>query len=290
VGRALSFSIVAHLAFVLSFLLLSSARKPLVIPQVARPVRLVTYLEPAAAPRPRTAAPVVADPRLAPAAPARAETQKTIPAPARNESRVAQPNQAPAKAPPAAARVSPVAIPKVPALEIPNAHRTPTPPAKEQPDVTQKILSKWDARPATVTPSITETPPPLAKAHVPKQDATVSGEAPDYPQPSPPPSDAVRDPILAPYVENLSGRIYAHWFPPSEFFQKGRSPVALVSFRVDRAGKLSSITLKEGSGFNRFDQSAMVAVRALGQAPPLPEQYREETLDVVINFQKQVQQ
>jgi TonB family protein len=290
VGRALSLSVVAHLAFVLSFLLLSATRKPLVIPQAARPVRLVTYLEPAAAPRPRTAAPFAAEPRQAPAAPARAETRKTIPAPARNESRVAQPTPAAAKAPPAAARVTPVAIPKVPALEMPDAHRTPAPPAKERADVTKKILNKWDAHPATVGHATTEMPPPLAKAYVPKQHATVSSDAPDCPQPSPPPSDAVSDPILAPYLEDLSERIYAHWFPPSEFFQTGRSPVALVSFRVDRAGKLSGVTLKEGSGFTRFDQSAMVAVRALGQAPPLPEQYREEKLDVVINFQKQVQQ
>ena len=63
-GRALSWSLAAHAAFIVSFLLLSATRQPLTIPQVVRPVRLVTYLEPAAAPRQRAAAPVAAERRV----------------------------------------------------------------------------------------------------------------------------------------------------------------------------------------------------------------------------------
>jgi len=67
VGRALSLSLAAHAAFLVSFLLLSSSRQPLPSPPVVRPVRLVTYLEPAAAPRPRAAAVAVTAPAPAPA-------------------------------------------------------------------------------------------------------------------------------------------------------------------------------------------------------------------------------
>ena len=49
--------------------------------------------------------------------------------------------------------------------------------------------------------------------------------------------------------------------------------MALVSFRIDRAGRIGRLTLKEGSGSARFDQSALAAVQGLGRAPALPEQY-----------------
>jgi TonB family protein len=60
-----------------------------------------------------------------------------------------------------------------------------------------------------------------------------------------------------------------------------------VSFRIDRGGVIGGITLKESSGSARFDKSALAAVQGLGRVPVLPEQYREETLDVVIRFQNQ---
>ena len=62
---------------------------------------------------------------------------------------------------------------------------------------------------------------------------------------------------------------------------------ALVSFRVDRAGRVSRAAVKESSGHARFDRSALAAVQGLERLPALPEQYAEETLDVVIRFQNE---
>ena len=76
-------------------MLLSATRQPLTIPQIVRPVRLVTYLEPGAAPRQKTSA------LIAP------EAARAIPVPA--EPRVIQPPAAPIHAPTAAAS-APVAF------------------------------------------------------------------------------------------------------------------------------------------------------------------------------------
>jgi TonB family protein len=89
------------------------------------------------------------------------------------------------------------------------------------------------------------------------------------------------------YLALLRERVFALWSPPSEPFLGGRAAVALVAFRIDRAGRVDRLTLKERSGHARFDRSALAAVQALGQAPALPDQYPEEALDVVIRFQNE---
>ena len=81
-GRALSWSLAAHAAFIVSFLLLSATRQPLTIPQIARPVRLVTYLEPAAAPRQRASVPVDTAAPLLRRPPPRIPSRQPPPAPA----------------------------------------------------------------------------------------------------------------------------------------------------------------------------------------------------------------
>jgi periplasmic protein TonB len=269
VGRALSLSLAAHAAFVLSFLLLSATRQPLMVPQVARPVRLVTYLEPAAAPRPRSAA--VPEPREAPAAPARPAPRIPSPPPAAPTT--------PAAAPPAPAAVPRIAIP-VPA-------EPPVTRAAVRPALSERLARRLAASaPATsrqeevAAPEIVRLPRPESAATRPSADTAAPTTAPV--------SETVEPVGYFPhawYLAVLKEKIFARWSPPSEFFQSSRPPAALVAFRIDRAGRLGGVTLKEGSGSARFDQSALAAVRGLGQIPPLPEQYREETLDVVIRFQ-----
>jgi TonB family protein len=81
--------------------------------------------------------------------------------------------------------------------------------------------------------------------------------------------------------------VFDRWQPPPDLFKSSRPPTALVSFRIDRAGRIGGVSLKEGSGSARFDKSALTAVQSLGQVSALPEQYVEETLDVIIRFQNQ---
>ena len=76
------------------------------------------------------------------------------------------------------------------------------------------------------------------------------------------------------YLAVLKENVFARWSPPSEYFQSSRPPAALVSFRIDRAGGIGGIALKESSGSARFDKSALAAVQGLGRVPALPEQYR----------------
>jgi TonB family protein len=275
VGRALSWSLAAHAVFIISFLLLSATRHPLTIPQVARPVRLVTYLEPAAAPRQRPSAPVAP------------EAARTVPVPP--EPSLPQPPPAPIPAPAAATTAVPRIVIPVRGQE-PTASRATPPPAEARPALSERLARRLaTSSPAAslpveiATPRIASLPPPETVAAAQAPESAVPGAA------AAPPGTVMPVGYFphAWYLAVLKEKIFARWSPPSVFFQSSSPPAALVSFRIDRAGAIGGITLKEGSGSARFDKSALAAVQGLGQVSPLPEQYPEETLDVVIRFQNQ---
>jgi protein TonB len=275
VGRALSWSLAAHAAFIVSFLLLSATRQPLTIPQVARPVRLVTYLEPLAAPRQRAAAPV--------------DTTAARPAPVPVE-----PPAASIPAPTAALPPVPVVAPRV-VIPVrgqePTASRLPPPPVEAQSRLSERLARRLtSAAPAESRPA--EIAPPPRIASLPPMEMTATAPNPDRVIPGTPPSvqEAIAPVGYFPhawYLAVLKEKVFARWSPPSEYFQSSRPPAALVSFRIDRGGGIGGITLKESSGSARFDKSALAAVQGLGRVPALPEQYAEETLDVVIRFQNE---
>jgi len=272
VGRALSWSLAAHAAFIISFLLLSTTRQPLTIPHIARPVRLVTYLEPAAAPRQRAAAAVVP------------ETARAAPLPAPTAAAPAEP------AAPAAPAVAPRVV--IPVREQPPtaAARTPAPLAETRPALSERLTRRLasttpaDSRPTEVAlPRIASLPPAEMAATVAAPDRAAPGISPT--------TQAAIVPVgyfpHAWYLAVLKETIFARWSPPSDYFKSSRPPAALVSFRIDRAGGIGCITLKESSGSARFDKSALAAIQGLGRVTALPEQYGEENLDVVIRFQNQ---
>jgi len=265
VGRAFAWSLAAHAAFIISFLLLSTTRQTLTLPQVARPVRLVTYLEPAAAPRQRASVPVTA----------------------------AAPQAAAIPPPIAAAAATPVVAPRI-VIPVrgqePIAARTPAPPAETRPALSERLARRLasaippESHPVEIaTPQVTGLPPPEKIANAPLPDQVVPGALP-----------ASQESIVpvgyfphAWYLAVLKDGIFARWTPPSDYFRSSRPPAALVSFRIDRAGGIGGITLKEGSGSARFDKSALAAIQSLGRVSALPEQYAGENLNVVIRFQNQ---
>lgn len=269
-GRALSWSLAAHAAFIISFLLLSATRQPLTLPQIVRPVRLVTYLEPAPIARQKARSAVST------------ESQRAAPLPA--EPRILQPPVAPA---------APVAVPRV-VIPVrgrePTAPRTPAPPAEARPGLSERLARRLaSAAPAQSHPAEIASPP---MASLPIAEPAAAPPSPDQVVPGTP---ATAPGAIVPvgyfphtwYLAVLKERIFARWSPPSEYFRNSRPPAALVSFHIERSGRISDIALKESSGSARFDRSALAAIQVLGQVTPLPEQYVEESLDVIIRFQNQ---
>lgn len=80
------------------------------------------------------------------------------------------------------------------------------------------------------------------------------------------------------YLELFVNKIQSHWKNPVRDSETSLS--AQVYFRISRTGRISGVTLKQGSGNFIYDQAALRAVLASNPLPPLPEGYKAEFLGV----------
>ena len=87
------------------------------------------------------------------------------------------------------------------------------------------------------------------------------------------------------YEDYLVRRFYELWEQPGRGAVKGDQASALVSFRIQRDGRIEGISLKKTSGSSLLDQSALEAVRKADPLPPLPEGFRGRWRDVNILFE-----
>jgi protein TonB len=86
------------------------------------------------------------------------------------------------------------------------------------------------------------------------------------------------------YVSIIQGKISSNWKQPSDRLVSEDALTSRVSFRISRNGSVDAITVRRSSGSTTVDQSATKAVRAAAPFPPLPDDYRENSLDVTIDF------
>jgi len=84
-----------------------------------------------------------------------------------------------------------------------------------------------------------------------------------------------------PYYSNATqNRIESNWqAPPGE-----ERLIAIVYFKITRSGEIKDIKLEQKSGSFEFDRAAISAVTYASPLPPLPIDYREQTLVVRYEF------
>ncbi len=92
----------------------------------------------------------------------------------------------------------------------------------------------------------------------------------------------VPDAEFAAYYKELWRRVRAGWSVPDELLEKDLETV--LGIRIERNGKIIDVWTEKGSGDEYFDETALRAVRIANPLPPLPEKYRESTMDVGIRF------
>jgi TonB family protein len=83
------------------------------------------------------------------------------------------------------------------------------------------------------------------------------------------------------YVEQLLSLIGANWFKP----ESADGTSCVVSFRIMRSGQVTEVKVDYSSGVSYYDRAAARAVYAANPLPPLPPDYRNETLGVHLKFQ-----
>jgi TonB family protein len=83
------------------------------------------------------------------------------------------------------------------------------------------------------------------------------------------------------YVEQLLSLIGANWFKP----ESAEGTTCVVSFRIMRSGQVTEVKVDSSSGVSYYDRAAARAVYAANPLPPLPPDYRNESLGVHLKFQ-----
>lgn len=98
--------------------------------------------------------------------------------------------------------------------------------------------------------------------------------------PNAPPSVAAKKDIdFGPYMEELQRRIKRAWKPP----RGNESKRVVVVFKISKAGQLSDLTIKKGSGFEPSDKAALLAVQEAAPFARLPEG-APATVDIEFTF------
>jgi TonB family protein len=78
------------------------------------------------------------------------------------------------------------------------------------------------------------------------------------------------------YINQLLGAIDSQWVRPP----LGNEVKATISFRIQRDGSITEPQVAQSSGYNSFDLAALRAVKNASPFPPLPRQYRNDSLGV----------
>ena len=79
------------------------------------------------------------------------------------------------------------------------------------------------------------------------------------------------------YLDLIVGRISANWTRP---MVGGDIKDARVHFRIEKDGTVKNLSLRQSSGDESFDQSALRAVEASSPLPPLPKGYKRDFLGI----------
>jgi TonB family protein len=258
--RPFALSLLGHIVLAGLILFLPASRKKVYIEEIPRAVRLVATLDapPVSAPKPRP---------------------KPVPAPKPQPKPKARPKTARPAPPPARSRVK-IPVKERPPLVTP---RSATPPATS-------LQKKLAGRLA----SLERKPPEPLKTGAPAVKVPAVTPLPVPITPATPTQTALREELVTVanfphswYIAIIKERIYSRFNPPSSFALRGRRIAAVASFRITREGRPVDISLRESSGHRLFDQSALAALENSSGLPPLPKDYKENFLDVVIRFQSQ---
>jgi TonB family protein len=156
-------------------------------------------------------------------------------------------------------------------------------PTKEAPRLEEK---KAEA------PKLKEKPAPKKEKPAPKQEEPAPQQTAVEPEPAPP--EKTERIVTAQvdeaaftydyYLQILVAKISQAWMPPQGADASGEPPAAVLSFRINRDGRVNAPVVEEPSASRFFDRSAQDAILRAQPFPPLPPRYGGRWLTVHLRF------
>jgi periplasmic protein TonB len=151
-------------------------------------------------------------------------------------------------------------------------------PKKLLPKFAPLTLPRFSQQPqiVAIAPVVTvaQPPPPdtiraVPPAHAPAPSMASPGPA----KPAPPPSD---------YLSRLEAHLNAYKYYPADARIHHLEGTVQLRFSLDRAGHVLSFDVVESSGSETLDNEVRDMVRRADPFPPMPADYRGETLDLTV--------
>jgi len=87
------------------------------------------------------------------------------------------------------------------------------------------------------------------------------------------------------YLNLIHQRIQKQWNPSYQSQSENSIINAIIEFTILRDGTVTNIAIEKSSDRFLFDQAAQRAIYAIGQLPPLPQQFNNDQLFVHIQFE-----
>lgn len=87
------------------------------------------------------------------------------------------------------------------------------------------------------------------------------------------------------FLQNLSDRISSEWMTAQIRTGLSGEYHTVVQFRIFRDGRISDPEIKERSGVRTMDMSAVRAIRNAAPFPPLPREYEDEYMQIILYFE-----
>lgn len=86
------------------------------------------------------------------------------------------------------------------------------------------------------------------------------------------------------YNDVVQSKIYENWQTPSKNLAKKEGLTVSIGFIISRDGKVTALKIIKSSGNEVLDNSALQAIRDAEPLPPLPDDYKGESLEAGILF------
>ena len=94
--------------------------------------------------------------------------------------------------------------------------------------------------------------------------------------------DTASKPDFSPYMRDLNRRIRMNWNPPESIGDRG----VVASFSIAKDGSLLSCDVKNSSGSESVDKSAIKAIKDSAPFRPLPSNFNRQKVNILFTFYK----
>lgn len=89
---------------------------------------------------------------------------------------------------------------------------------------------------------------------------------------------------FGPYADLLYRIVKSNWIVPYAATHLGLKGVTVITFRIQKNGRVTSLTLESPSGVRPFDGAALNAIELSNPLPPLPKQFPKDSVGVKFGF------